>query len=98
MRWLAVVLALALVSSAFGKGNGLLHPKFPIVEGHYQLTEEWSVDLPEAFNRRIEEGQMVIWRSGFTIWMAIWNNDKNQSKIIHMREKQKRHLERGIRF
>jgi len=36
--------------------------------------------LPGRFNRRIEEGDLVIWRPGFTIWISALNNDKNRSK------------------
>jgi hypothetical protein len=56
-----------------------LHPEFPVVEGHYQMTQEWSVDLPTKFNRRFEESDLVIWKPGFTIWTTVWNNDKAES-------------------
>jgi hypothetical protein len=58
----------------------MLHPKFPVVEGRYQMTKEWSVALPEKFNRRIEDGSLVIWRPGFTMWISVWGNDKNETK------------------
>lgn len=58
----------------------MLHPNFPVVEGRYQLTKEWSVVLPEKFNRRIEDGSLVIWRPGFTMWVSVWGNDKNETK------------------
>ena len=56
-----------------------LHPEFPVIEGRYQMTKEWSVDLPSKFNRRFEERDLVIWKPGFTIWTTAWNNDKSQS-------------------
>ena len=49
----------------------MLNPQFPIVEGRYQMTGEWSIALPGQFNRRIENQDLVIWRPGFTIWLAI---------------------------
>lgn len=52
----------------------MLHPDFPVIENRYQMTKEWSVMLPGKFNRRIEDGDLVIWRPGFTIWTAVWNN------------------------
>lgn len=58
----------------------MLHPDFPVVEGRYQMTREWSVTLPEKFNRRIEDGDLVIWRPGMTMWVAVWGNDNNESK------------------
>ena len=57
----------------------MLHPEYPTVEGKYQMTRQWSVVLPGAFNRRFEDGNLVIWRPGFTIWVAVWGNDHNQS-------------------
>lgn len=56
-----------------------LHLDFPIVEGLYQMTTEWSLSLPLQFNRRIEDGDIIIWRPGFTVWVAIWGNDDNES-------------------
>ncbi len=57
-----------------------LNPDFPIIEGSYQMTEDWSVTLPTPFNRRVEEGELVIWKPGFTIWINVWNNDKSESQ------------------
>jgi hypothetical protein len=50
-----------------------VHPDFPIVEGRYRLTAEWELDLPGKFNRRIEDGNMVIWRPGLTFWISVWD-------------------------
>ncbi len=58
----------------------LLHPDFPVIENHHQLTKEWSVMLPGKFNRRLEDGDLVIWRPGFTIWTAVWNNVDGKSR------------------
>ncbi len=33
-----------------------LNSDCPIVEGPYQLTDEWSISLPSYFNRRTEDG------------------------------------------
>lgn len=50
-----------------------LHPDYPTVSGSYWLTDEWSVDLPVELNRRIEDGDLVLWRPGLTFWIAIWS-------------------------
>lgn len=55
-------------------------PGFPLVEGRYSLTADWSIELPERFARRIEDGSLVLWRPGFTIWLAAWNNDHEESR------------------
>ena len=56
-----------------------LHPDYPIVTGEYQMTDEWKVTLPEKFNRRVEEGSLVLWRPAITFWITIWGNDGNAS-------------------
>ena len=61
-----------------------LHPDFPVVSGRYALTNEWSVELPIEFNRRIEEGSLVLWRPRFTIWINVWNNDHGESTESRM--------------
>ncbi len=55
-------------------------PGFPIVEGDYALTATWSIHLPERFARRVEEGALVLWRPGLTIWLTAWNNDHGESQ------------------
>jgi hypothetical protein len=50
-----------------------LHPEFPVVEGHVRITGDWALDLPGRFNRRFEEdGDLVFWRPGLSIWIAVW--------------------------
>lgn len=56
-----------------------LHPDFPVVEGRYRLTREWELDLPEPFNRRMEDGDMVLWRPGLTFWIAIWSKEEAET-------------------
>ena len=66
--------------NAASQENAVLHPDFPVVEGKYRMTKRWSITLPGKFNRRIENGDLVIWRPGFTIWVSALNNDKSESK------------------
>ncbi len=54
---------------------------FPFVLARIALTENWSLHLPLAFKLRLEDGAMVIWRPGFTIWLTSWNNDKGESIV-----------------
>jgi hypothetical protein len=56
-----------------------LHPDFPVVEGDYRMTDEWSLTLPVPFNRRIEDGSLVVWRPGLTFWIAVWGNDHDET-------------------
>lgn len=64
----------------------MLHPKFPVVEGEYQMTKDWSITLPKKFNRRFEEGNLVIWRPGITLWIAVWGNDHGESREERLRQ------------
>jgi hypothetical protein len=61
-----------------------------VIEGRYQMTKEWSVVLPEKFNRRVEDGTLVIWRPGFTMWVSVWGNDKNETKKERLRQSRTR--------
>ncbi|MBS0264569.1 MAG: DUF2185 domain-containing protein, partial [Planctomycetes bacterium] len=54
-------------------------PGFPVVEGDCPITSGWSIQLPERFARRVEDGQLVLWRPGLTIWLTAWNNDHDES-------------------
>ena len=61
-----------------------LHPDFPVVEGPHPLTPEWTIALAEPFNRRIEEGDLVLWRPDVTAWIAIWHNDEGASIALRL--------------
>jgi hypothetical protein len=59
-------------------------PGFPLVEGHYDLTEAWSIQLSEPFARRIEDGSLVLWRPGVTLWLAAWGNDHGETQATRL--------------
>lgn len=61
-------------------------PGFPIVEGKHALTNTWSLTLPQPFARRIEDGSLVLWRPGITLWIAAFNNDQNESQASRLAE------------
>ena len=56
-----------------------LNPDFPVVTGDYLLTQGWRVQLPAPFNRRIEDGSLVLWQPALTFWINIWHNDRKAS-------------------
>ena len=60
-------------------------PGFPIVEGDQLLTETWRIRLPAKFTRRTEDGSLVFWRPGLTIWLTAWNNDRGESQAQRLR-------------
>jgi hypothetical protein len=75
------LLLAVLAAPVSSKEANVLHPDFPVVAGNYQMTKEWSIVLPDKFNRRIEEGSLVLWRPGFTMWVTVWGNDRNESAV-----------------
>jgi len=44
------------------------------------LTPRWTIHLPEQFARRVEEGSLVLWRPGLTVWLVAWGNDNNETQ------------------
>ena len=46
--------------------------EFPKVEGRYQMTRSWSIELTEEYRRRFAEGNLALWRNGMTHWIAVW--------------------------
>jgi hypothetical protein len=38
-----------------------------------QLTPQWSIDLPDGFQRRREEAHLVFWTAGITIAVAVFS-------------------------
>lgn len=55
------------------------HPDYPVVSGEHSLDGRWSLDLPLSFNRRVDEGCLVLWRDGITIWAEKWGNEDGMS-------------------
>jgi hypothetical protein len=53
---------------------------FPIVQGDYALTPEWTITLPGKFARGAEDGSLILWRPGLTLWLNVWENDNNDPR------------------
>ena len=56
-----------------------MNPEFPVVSGELAMPNAWSLTLPVEFNRRIEDGSLVLWTDELTFWINVWNNDANLS-------------------
>jgi len=78
--WNRILACAVALFADYASAAGSLNPQFPIVEGRYQMTHEWALVLPEKFNRRIEDGSMVFWRPGMTVWINVWGNGKSTSR------------------
>lgn len=77
----AVLLLPALLMTGFtaAQNSTTLNPNFPVVDGQIQVDKRWSVKISRKSNRRIEDGSLVIWRPGFTIWIDVVNHNGKQS-------------------
>jgi hypothetical protein len=58
---------------------------FPYVTNRVSITEDWSIHLPFVMNLRIDEGSLVLWRPGFTIWLDAMRND-NRLTLQHRKQ------------
>lgn len=45
---------------------------YPIVEGFYELTEDWGTTLPEPLAKRADGDMLMLWRPGFTVFVTVW--------------------------
>lgn len=52
---------------------------FPYATNRVRVTDDWSIHLPFVLNLRVEEGSLVLWRPGFTIWLDAMRNDHDLS-------------------
>ncbi|MBN1412512.1 MAG: hypothetical protein JW969_16815 [Spirochaetales bacterium] len=76
MKTVLLAVIFAIICSLPGAAEPGLNPDYPVVEGKTTIGDEWFLYLPEPFNQRSEEEGIVFWKPGFTIWMVLWNNDK----------------------
>ena len=42
--------------------------------GAFQLTEDWRIHLPQPCCVRLENGSLVVWRTGLTLWISAFSN------------------------
>lgn len=60
-------------------GGAPLRPDFPIVSGKVPLLDHWTLTLPEDFRRRVENGSLVLWRPGLTIWVNCFIGNRGET-------------------
>ena len=44
------------------------------------MTTRWSIGLESQYRRRVEDGDLVIWRPGITNWIAVWGMKEGETK------------------
>ena len=40
--------------------------------GEYRFAEHWALTVVGPMRHRVEEGSLVLWRKGLTIWITVW--------------------------
>jgi hypothetical protein len=82
-----IAILAARVGAAFARdGDHLVKveegepPQF--VSGEHRMTEDWSIALPTGdFQRRIEEGSLVLWRPGLTAWIDVYGATRSLASV-----------------
>jgi hypothetical protein len=59
-------------------------PTYPVGERDYALGDGWSLRLPGEFRHRVEDGNLILWRRGLTIYAVVWNNAKKESETARL--------------
>ena len=47
----------------------------------FKITPEWLIDLPDDFERRVEENELVFWKTGITIIIAAFRLPDGTDKL-----------------
>jgi hypothetical protein len=59
--------------------KAISHPSLATAERDYNLNKKWSVRLPGNLRERLEDGSLVFWRKGMTIYAVVWGNDMGEA-------------------
>lgn len=71
----------------------------PVDQGHFQVTRSWGFNVSGRMLRRFDNGSIVIWRPGFTIWLETYTSSKrtaeeNLSEMIERISPEKQQFEK----
>jgi hypothetical protein len=47
----------------------------------FRITSEWLIDLPDDFEKRVEEDKLVFWKTGVTIIIAAFRIPPDTGKL-----------------
>lgn len=56
----------------------------------YQITPEWTIDLTEEFENRVEDEKMIFWKTGVTVVVAAFRVPEGTKKIDLLNQIQKK--------
>jgi hypothetical protein len=44
------------------------------------ITAEWSIDIDDTYQHRVENGSLIFWKPGRTIYIIVWGRPNQQPK------------------
>ncbi len=47
----------------------------------FRITKEWIMNIPETFERRVEDEKLIFWKTGVTVVVAAFQVPENIGKI-----------------
>lgn len=47
-----------------------------------KLNERWTIGIDASFQKREENGSLVYWRPGSTIWIDVWNTSIGRGEAV----------------
>jgi len=57
---------------------------YPVAEQEQAIGKDWVLRLPGKFNQRAEDGSLIFWRHGMTIYTVVWNNDRQETQASQL--------------
>ena len=47
----------------------------------FRITTEWIMDIPEDFERRVEDGKLIFWKTGITVITVAFTLPEDTGKL-----------------
>ncbi len=47
----------------------------------FRITNEWIIDLPQDFERRVEDEKLIFWKTGITVIIAAFSLPEDTGKL-----------------
>jgi len=55
-----------------------------------QITDEWIIDLPEDYQRRVEDEKLIFWKTGITVIVVAYRLPESTGKLELLNKIQQR--------
>lgn len=56
----------------------------------FRITKEWIIDIPEDFERRVEDGKLIFWNTGITMVTVAFRLPEDTGKLELLNQIQSR--------